>query len=85
MFIRVMLMFQSSSSSMGLKTDAVFKAMIEQLGQRKGVAKKINAVFAWEIMKDGKKAAEWSKLADKFDDCTVNKKFISSPGQGEPM
>ncbi|WAQ99916.1 DHB4-like protein [Mya arenaria] len=48
------------SSNMALKSDAVFKGMIEQLKGRKGVAKKINAVFVWEITQGGKKVAEWT-------------------------
>lgn len=43
-----------------MKSDAVFETMSQQIGNRKGLAKKINAVFAWEITQGGKKAAEWS-------------------------
>lgn len=44
-----------------MKSDAVFEGMSQQVSSRKGLAKKINAIFMWEITKDGKKAAEWSK------------------------
>jgi len=43
-----------------MKSEAIFDAMKQQIAGRKGLAKKINAVFAWEITQGGKKAAEWS-------------------------
>lgn len=47
----------------GLQSDLVFAEIgrrVKGLGSE--LVKKVNAVFGWEITKDGEKAAEWSKL-----------------------
>lgn len=41
--------------------------MFEEIGRRvkglgKELVKKVNAVFQWDITKDGKTAMQWSKL-----------------------
>lgn len=51
----------------GLQSELVFA----EIGRRvkdsgSELVKKVNAVFGWEITKDGKKAAEWSKCAESF-------------------
>ncbi|XP_052276681.1 peroxisomal multifunctional enzyme type 2-like [Dreissena polymorpha] len=51
---------KSSNSSMALKSEAIFNAIVEQFKTRKGVAKKINSVFGFEITQDGKTVAEWT-------------------------
>ncbi|MEQ2199580.1 hypothetical protein XENOCAPTIV_003733, partial [Xenoophorus captivus] len=52
----------------GLHSELVFAEIgrrIKELGSE--LVKKVNAVFGWEITKDGKKAAEWSKLLLKHN------------------
>lgn len=47
----------------GLQSELVFEEIgrrIKDLGSE--LVKKVNAVFGWEITKDGKKAAQWSEL-----------------------
>lgn len=46
----------------GLQSELVFAEIgrrIKDLGSE--LVKKVNAVFGWEITKDGKNAAQWSK------------------------
>lgn len=53
---------QSSSGGSGLLSDALFEDMAKRAKSQPNVAKKINAVFLFDITKDGKPAAKWSKL-----------------------
>lgn len=46
----------------GLQSDLVFEEIgrrIKELGNQ--LVKKVNAVFQWNITKDGKTAVQWSK------------------------
>lgn len=43
-------------------SDALFEDMAKRAKSQPNVAKKINAVFLFDITKDGKPAAKWSKL-----------------------
>lgn len=54
--------FQSSSGGSSLLSDALFEDMAKRAKSQPNVAKKINAVFLFDITKDGKPAAKWSKL-----------------------
>lgn len=53
---------QSSSGGSSLLSDALFEDMAKRAKSQPNVAKKINAVFLFDITKDGKPAAKWSKL-----------------------
>ena len=44
-------------------SDALFEEMANRAKSQPGVAKKINAVFLFDITKNGKSAAKWSKSA----------------------
>lgn len=49
----------------GLQSELVFAEIgrrIKDLGSE--LVKKVNAVFGWEITKDGKSAVQWSKCAE---------------------
>lgn len=49
----------------GLQSELVFAEIgrrIKSLGAE--LVKKVNAVFGWEITKDGKNAAQWSKCTE---------------------
>jgi hypothetical protein len=52
-----MIYFKAPSS---LKTDALFNDMAQRAASQPELAKKINAVFLFEITKDKKVAAKWS-------------------------
>lgn len=57
----------------GLQSELVFA----EIGRRikdsgSDLVKKVNAVFGWEITKDGKNAAQWSKCTECRSD-TLNK------------
>lgn len=57
----------SAQGGGGLQSELVFAEIgrrIKDLGSE--LVKKVNAVFGWEITKDGKNAAQWSKC------CTAN-------------
>lgn len=56
---------QSSSGGSGLLSDALFEDMAKRAKSQPNVAKKINAVFLFDITKNGKPAAKWSKLYQK--------------------
>lgn len=59
----------------GLQSELVFAEIgrrIKDLGSE--LVKKVNAVFGWEITKDGKKAAQWSE-------CSANKYVLLHHGQ----
>lgn len=48
-----------------LQSELVFAEIgrrIKDLGSE--LVKKVNAVFGWEIMKDGQRAAQWSEFSD---------------------
>ena len=50
----------------GLQSQLVFAEIgrrIKDLGAE--LVKKVNAVFGWEITKDGKNAAQWSKCTER--------------------
>lgn len=60
-------MFVTSASVQGggLQSELVFAEIgrrIKDLGSE--LVKKVNAVFGWEITKDGKNAAQWSKFTE---------------------
>ena len=44
-----------------LKSDAIFRMMAEQAKKSPEVAKKVNAIFQWNIKQDSDIAAVWSK------------------------
>jgi len=47
----------------GLQSDLVFEEIgrrVKEIGNE--LVKKVNAVFQWDITKDGKTAVQWSKL-----------------------
>jgi len=49
------------SGKTDLQSDAIFAAISEQVKQNPGEAKKVNAVFLYNITVDGKQSSEWSK------------------------
>lgn len=60
----------------GLQSELVFTEIgrrIKDLGSE--LVKKVNAVFGWEITKDGKNAAQWSKCTECYRN-TVNTPLI---------
>lgn len=56
----------------GLQSELVFAEIgrrIKDVGSE--LVKKVNAVFGWEITKDGKKAAQWSKSTECFENKNI--------------
>lgn len=56
----------------GLQSELVFAEIgrrIKDLGPE--LVKKVNAVFGWEITKDGKNIAEWSKCTGRKTRCRL--------------
>lgn len=49
-------------SGPALKSDALFAQIQAGAKSNPGMAKKINSVFLFDILKDGKSAAKWSKI-----------------------
>lgn len=45
----------------GLKSDAIFEFIIDQVKADPSKAKSIGGVFLYKITKDGKEAKQWSK------------------------
>ncbi|XP_018360071.1 PREDICTED: peroxisomal multifunctional enzyme type 2-like isoform X2 [Trachymyrmex cornetzi] len=48
------------SAQTNLDSDAIFAAMSEQVKQNQNEAKKVNAVFLYNITVDGKHTSEWT-------------------------
>lgn len=60
----------------GLQSELVFAEIgrrIKDLGSE--LVKKVNAVFGWEITKDGKNAGQWSKCTERYRN-TVNTPLV---------
>lgn len=53
----------SSSSSVELKSDVVFRTIDERMKENVDKAKAINGVFLYNITKDGQIAKKWSKFS----------------------
>lgn len=49
------------SGKTDLQSDAIFVTIAEQVKQNPDEAKKVNAVFHYNITDNGKQASEWSK------------------------
>lgn len=49
------------SGKTDMQSDAIFVAMSEQVKQNPDQAKKVNAIFLYNITVDGKQMSEWSK------------------------
>ena len=49
------------SAKTNLDSDAIFVTISEQVKQNQDEAKKVNAVFLYNITVDGKHISEWSK------------------------
>ena len=45
----------------GLQSTAIFQQLREHLSSSPEIVKKVNAVYLWNITKDGKTVAKWSK------------------------
>lgn len=54
---------QSPSSSVSLKSDAVFRTISEKIDENIEKAKSVNGVFLYNITKDGQIAKKWSKCS----------------------
>lgn len=54
----------SSTSSVTLKSDAVFKAISERISENIEKAKAVNGIFLYNITKDGQIVKKWSKFVD---------------------
>lgn len=49
------------SGKTDLQSDAIFAAISDQVKQNQDQAKKVNAIFLYNITVDGKQTSEWSK------------------------
>lgn len=49
------------SGKTDMQSDAIFTAISEQVNQNRNEAKKVNAVFLYNITVNGKQMSEWSK------------------------
>lgn len=49
------------SGKTNMESDAIFAAISEQVKQNPDQAKKVNAIFLYNITVDGKQMSEWSK------------------------
>lgn len=49
-------------SAQNLQSDAVFSAIVERVKDDPKKAKAVNAVFLYNITKDGKQVKQWSKF-----------------------
>lgn len=49
------------SGKADMQSDAIFAAIGEHVKQNPNEAKKVNAVFLYNITVDGKQSSEWSK------------------------
>lgn len=61
----------------GLQSELVFAEIgrrIKDLGSE--LVKKVNAVFGWEITKNGKAAAQWSKSSQRQQSTEITNKQI---------
>lgn len=54
-----------SSSSVSLKSDVVFKTILERMNENVEKARSVNGVFVYNITKDGQIAKKWSKYCVK--------------------
>lgn len=52
-------------SSVSLQSDAVFEAIVQRVKAEPAKAKAVNAVFLYNITKDGKQAKQWSEYLCK--------------------
>lgn len=48
-------------SSASLQSDAVFETIVQRVKAEPAKAKAVNAVFLYNITKDGKQAKQWSE------------------------
>ncbi len=46
----------------GLQSTAIFEQLKEHLSSSPDIVKKVKAIFMWNITKDGKTVAKWSKI-----------------------
>lgn len=53
-----------ATSSVDLKSDVIFKAIDERMRENVEKAKSVNAIFLYNILKNGQVAKQWSKLID---------------------
>lgn len=49
-------------SASNLKSDAIFEAICDRVKKEPAKAKAVNAVFLYNITKDGKQVKQWSTL-----------------------
>ncbi|KAK3579995.1 hypothetical protein CHS0354_025319 [Potamilus streckersoni] len=66
-------------ASPGLQSDMVFHEMAKQMGSRPGLAKKIGAIYLWNITKDGQQASQWT-VDMKSGDGAI---YRGEPAQGK--
>lgn len=53
---------QTTSSSVPLKSDAIFTTIRERMNENIEKAKSVNGVFLYNVTKDGQIAKKWSKI-----------------------